>query len=283
MKLIAGSASQKVANNLSQTLNIPLVEIESKRFPDGELYVRILEKIKGEDIYIIQTTYPDENIVELFLLLDAVKRSEAKSVTVIIPYFGYARQDKQFKEGEPISAAILAQLISTLSDKVITIDPHKEHILNFFTVPAESVSAIPSIASYLEDKEIDLVLSPDHGALNRAKKAAELLKCDVDYLEKKRIDGNTISISPKNLDVKGRTVAIIDDIISTGGTMAEAINQLRIQKAETIYVACTHGLFAGSAIKKLQKAGCDEIIATDTIQSSFSIVSVTSVLNRIFE
>lgn len=283
MKLIAGSASQKVANNLSQSLNIPLVEIESKRFPDGELYVRILEKIKGEDIYIIQTTYPDENIVELFLLLDAVKRADAKSVTVIIPYFGYARQDKQFKEGEPISAAILAQLISTLCDKVITIDPHKEHILNFFTVPAESVSAVPSIVAYLKNKEIDLVLSPDHGALNRAKKAAELLHCDVDYLEKKRIDGNTISISPKNLDVKGRTVAIIDDIISTGGTMAEAINQLRTQKAHTIYVACTHGLFAGSAIEKLQKAGCDEIIATDTIQSSFSIVSVTSVLNRIFE
>jgi ribose-phosphate pyrophosphokinase len=282
MKLIAGSASKKLANILSQSLNIPLVNIESRRFPDGELYVRILEKMQDEDVYIIQTTYPDENIIELFFILDAVKRAGAKSVAIIIPYFGYARQDKQFKEGEPISAAILASLISTLADKVITIDPHKEHILDFFTIPAESISAVSSIVLYLKEKEIDMVLSPDHGALNRAKKAAELLKCDVDYLEKKRIDGNTISISPKNLDVKGRTVAIIDDIISTGGTMAEAIKQLRAQQADTIYVACTHGLFAGSAIEKLQKAGCEEIIATDTIQSPFSIVSVTSVLKQIF-
>jgi ribose-phosphate pyrophosphokinase len=281
MKLIAGSASQSLTEKISTTVNLPIVKTQIKRFPDGELYIRILENIKNQEIIIIQTTYPDENIIELFLLLDAVKRAEAQKITVIIPYFGYARQDKQFKKGEPISAAALARLISTLADNIITVDPHKEHILDFFTIPAKSVSAVNPIASYLIDKQIDLVLAPDHGALARAKQAANQLQCEVDYLEKTRLDGSTISIAPKKLAANGKTVAIIDDIISTGGTMAEAIKQLHSQDVKKIYVACTHGLFAGSAIKKLQEAGCEEIIATDTIQTQFSTVSVTSAIEEI--
>lgn len=281
MKLIAGSASQKLSKNLSMVGNSSLVETEIKRFPDGELYIRILDDIKNEAVTVVQTTYPDENIIELFLILDAAKRAGADHITAIIPYFGYARQDKQFKKGEPVSASAIASLLSTLADKIITIDPHKNHILEFFSIPAFETSAIPSIAAYLHDKHIDLVLAPDHGALDRAKQAAELLDCDVDYLEKTRIDGNTISITPKNLEVHGRTVAIIDDIISTGGTMAEAIKQLHTQNADMIYVACTHGLFAGNAVKKLREAGCEEIISTDTIQTQFSTVSVDSVLQEI--
>ena len=281
MKLIAGSASQLLSEKISTALKLPIIETQIKRFPDGELYIRILENIENEEVTIVQTTYPDENIIELFLLLDAVKRAKAKTITVVIPYFGYARQDKQFKKGEPISAAALARLISTLADNIITVDPHKEHILDFFTIPAKSVSAVKPIATYLKEKKIDLVLAPDHGALNRAKKAASYLHCDVDYLEKTRLDGSTISITPKSLEVNGKTAAIIDDIISTGGTMAEAIKQLHSQDVKKIYVSCTHGLFAGSAIKKLQEAGCEEIIATDTIQTQFSTVSVSSALEEI--
>jgi len=280
MKLITGSASRSLSEKLATSLNIPLVKTQIKRFPDGEIYIRILETIKNEQVTIIQTTYPDENIIELFLLLDAVKRAGAKKITVVIPYFGYARQDKQFKEGEPISAAAIAKLISILADTVITVDPHKEHILDFFTVPAASISAVAPLSSFLKEKQIDLVLAPDHGAFNRAQKAAQLLDCDVDYLEKTRIDGSTISMAPKNLEVRGKTVAIIDDIISTGGTMAEAIKQLHNQEATKLYVACTHGLFAGSAIKKLEEAGCEEIISTDTIQTQFSTVSVSSALKE---
>jgi ribose-phosphate pyrophosphokinase len=282
MKLIAGSASKSLTEKISRSDNISIVQTQIKRFPDGELYIRILENIKNEEITIIQTTYPDENIIELFLLLDAVKRAGAKNITVVIPYFGYARQDKQFNVGEPISAAALARLISTLTDEVVTIDPHKEHILDFFTIPSKSVSAVTPISSYLSDKKIDMVLAPDHGALARAKQAADQLNCEVDYLEKTRLDGSTITITPKNLDAKGKTVAIIDDIISTGGTMAEAIKQLHSQDVKKIYVACTHGLFAGSAIKKLQEAGCEEIIATDTIETQFSTVSVASALEEMF-
>ena len=280
MKIIGGTASLPIAEDLSHLLSIDLIKIETKRFPDGELYVRLLGPVENEEIVVIQTTFPDEYIIELFFLLDAVKRAHAKSITVIIPYFGYGRQDKQFKQGEPISAQALATLFSINVDKIITIDPHKDHILDFFTIPAYGISAVESIADHLRTKNINVVLAPDKGALERAQNAAKILNCDVDHLEKTRIDGTTIKITPKTLDVKNKNVAIIDDIISTGGTMATAIRELKKQHASKVYVACTHGLFAGNAIEKLQNAGCDEIIATDTIQSPFSTVKTAAVIAK---
>lgn len=280
MKIIGGTASLPIAKDISRILNEQLIPIETKRFPDKELYVRVLDSVEDEDVVVVQTTYPDEYIIELFLLLDAIKRANAKSITVVIPYFGYGRQDKQFKPGEPISAQAIAVLLSLNADTIITIDPHKDHILDFFTVPAQGISAVDTIASYLQTKHIDVVLAPDKGALERAKHAAKILKCDVDHLEKTRIDGNTIKITPKSLDVKDKNVAIIDDIISTGGTMATAIRELKTQHASKVFVACTHGLFAGTAIEKLQNAGCDEILSTDTIQSPFSTVKTGSVIAK---
>jgi ribose-phosphate pyrophosphokinase len=282
MMIIGGSASKNIAKDLSLRTHIPLAEVDIHRFPDGELYVRINEKIRGHEVIILQTTYPDENIIELFLLLDACKQEKAKKISVVIPYFGYARQDRQFKTGEPISAQALARLISITADTVVTIDLHKEYITDFFSIPAKNVSAIPALASYLRDRHVDILLAPDKGALMRVKEAAKILRCDVDYLEKTRIDGNTISIAPKKLDVKDKTVAIIDDIISTGGTMAAAIKELKKQKSGKVYVACTHGLFAGDAIEKLMNAKCDEIIATDTIHSKYSKVKTASVLCELF-
>ena len=278
MFLIGGSASKRLAEDLSKITSIPMADTDIYRFPDGELYIRIKENLKEQDTILVQTTYPDEKIIELFLLLDACKRANAKKITTIIPYFGYARQDKQFKPGEPVSAEALARLISINSDNVITIDPHKEYIKNFFSIPTKNISAIPAISSYLNDKQVDVVLAPDRGALSRAKDAAKQLKCEVDYLEKTRIDGSTISIKTKKLDVYNQIVVIIDDIISTGGTMAAAIRELKKQKAKQIYVACTHGLFAGDAIEKLKNAQCDEIIATDTIQTAYSKVRIAPLL-----
>lgn len=282
MKLIGGTASANIAKQLSQNLHIPKVETTIERFPDGELYIRIQEDITGEHLILVQTTYPDPNIIELFLLLDAIKEAQAKEVTVIIPYFGYARQDKKFKDGEPISAKALAKLISINADNVVTVDPHKESILDFFDVPAKSCSAIPVLANYLKGKHIDFILAPDKGALDRAKKTAEILNCDVDYLEKTRLNGSTIQITPKHLDVKNKHVAIIDDIISTGGTIASSIKELKKQNATKVFAACTHGIFAGNAIDKLLSAGCDEIIATDTIMSKFSKVSIAPILSQQF-
>ena len=281
MYIVAGSASKTVAKGLSKELRTPLAKTISKRFPDDELYLRILDDISGEEVIIVQTTYPDKNIVELFLLQDAVKEAGAKKVTVFIPYFGYARQDKKFEKGEPISAKAIARLISLNADRVITVDPHKEHILDFFTVKTHSCSAVSALAEFLKKKDVDMVLAPDKGALDRAKKASKIIGCDFDYMEKTRVDGETVKIKPKNLEVLDKNVAIIDDIISTGGTMAKSIKELKKHGAKKIFVACTHGLFAGDAVKKLIDSGCDEIISTDTISSAYSKVKITPCVSHL--
>ena len=283
MYIIGGTASKNVAEDLSKELNVPIANTISKRFPDDEFYVRILDNVSGEHVIIIQTSYPDHNIIELFLLQNAVEESGAKEISVVIPYFGYARQDTKFQDGEPISAKAMADLISLNADKVITVDPHKEHILDFFSTSAYSCSAVSELAKYLEDKDVDMILAPDKGALERAKQASEIIQCDFDYMEKTRIDESTIEIKPKKLDSENKNVAIIDDIISTGSTMAKSIQQLKKHGAKNVFVACTHGLFAGDAIKKLSSAGCTEIISTDTIQSDYTKVKISPCISPFFK
>ncbi|MBE3121839.1 MAG: ribose-phosphate diphosphokinase [Thermoplasmata archaeon] len=273
MYILGGTSAKNVAQNLANKIQQPLLQATYKRFPDDEFYVRVLDDIAGEDVLIVQTAYPDPKIVELLLMQDAVHDAGAKKITVVLPYFGYSRQDKKFEEGEAISSRAVAQHISMHADCVITVDPHKEHILKFFSVPAYSCSAVSTIAQYLKEKNIDFILAPDKGAKDRAKEAATLINCEYDYLEKTRIDGTTVKITPKKLDARGKHVAIIDDIISTGGTMANSIKELKKQGAKTVSVACTHGLFVGGAKEKLLSADCDEIISTDTIETEFSKVS----------
>lgn len=274
MYVIGGTASKSVAEDLSRKLDALLVKMISKRFPDDELYIRLADDISGEDVIIVQTTFPNANIIELMLIQDAVCEAEVNRVTVILPYFGYSRQDKKFEEGEPISARAIAEHISLHADSIITVDPHKEHILNFFNVPAYSCTAITEIAKYLKKQDIDFVLAPDKGAMERAQQASAIIGCEYDYMEKTRIDGTTVKMKPKNLKIQNKKVAIIDDIISTGGTMAKAIKELKRQGAKRVSVACTHGLFVGGAKEKLFSARCDEIISTDTIENEFSKVRV---------
>ncbi len=273
MFILGGTSAKNVATNLTHCLRQPLLRTTYMRFPDDEFYVRLHDNIAGQDVVIVQTAYPDQKIVELLLIQDAVHDAGAKKITVVLPYFGYSRQDKKFKDGEAISARAIAQHISLHADCVITVDPHKEHILKFFTVPAYSCSAISTIAHYLKEQNIDFILAPDKGAEDRARKAAALINCEYDYLEKTRIDGSTVKITPKKLDALGKHVAIIDDIISTGSTMAQSIKELKKQGAASVSVACTHGLFVGGAKEKLLAANCDEIISTDTIETEFSKVS----------
>jgi ribose-phosphate pyrophosphokinase len=281
MYILGGTSAKNVARNLVNKIKEPLLQVTYKRFPDDEFYVRLLDSISGEDVLIVQTAYPDPKIVELLLMQDAVHDAGAKKITVILPYFGYSRQDKKFEEGEAISSRAVAQHISMHADCVITVDPHKEHILKFFTIPAYSCSAVPTLAQYLKEKNIDFVLAPDKGAKERAKEAASLIDCEYDYLEKTRIDGTTVKVTPKKLDARGKHVAIIDDIISTGGTMANSIKELKKQGAKTVSVACTHGLFVGGAKEKLLSADCDEIISTDTIETEFSKVSAADCIAEI--
>ncbi|MEM0492683.1 MAG: ribose-phosphate diphosphokinase [Candidatus Thermoplasmatota archaeon] len=273
MIIIPGSTSNSIASDIAKTLKKRLIKPVIKRFPDNELYIQIPEPIADEDIVIVQNTYPDQNIIELLLLQDAAYEAKAQTITVIIPYYGYGRQDKKFQEGEPISARALAEHISIHADNIITIDPHKEHILRFFNIPSEICTPLHEIADYLKmNITIDIVLAPDKGAYDRAKKISKLINADVDVLDKKRIDGYTVQMTPKNLDVKDKRVVIVDDIISTGGTMTQAIKELKRQGAKEISVVCTHGLFIEDAEIRIKNAGCDNIISTDTIETKYSKV-----------
>ncbi|RLF51806.1 MAG: ribose-phosphate diphosphokinase [Thermoplasmata archaeon] len=269
-KIVAGSSSPMLAKNLANELNIEIADVSIKRFPDGECYVKINEEIKHA--IIVQSTYPDENIIELFLLQDALKRM-AERIDVVIPYYGYGRQDKIFENGEAISAEKMAKLIQQDADSVILVNPHKEHIIKFFDIEARICDATPTLAEYFDGK-IDAVIAPDKGALEMAKKAGEKIGCKYNHFEKKRISSNEVVMEVKDMELTGKKVLIIDDIISTGGTMVKAIEMLRNQGVNEIYVACIHGLFIGNADERILKAGCKEIVATDTIETAYSKVSV---------
>ncbi|TET91138.1 MAG: ribose-phosphate diphosphokinase [Methanomassiliicoccales archaeon] len=279
MKIIRGSASRRLAGELAKVLGLELTKTEFQRFPDGEAYVRILEDLTGEKVILVQTTHPDENIVELFLWQDAINEYEIDSLVTITPYFGYARQDKAFNPGEAISARAIAERMELFSDEVITIDIHNKQVLDYFDKPVASLSAAPAFARYFRGK-VDVILSPDKGGMERAREASEILGCDFDYLEKTRLNAETVEMQPKTLSVEGKRVAIVDDIISTGGTVALAAKQLKEQGAVEIRAACTHGLFAGNVFDKLYD--CNEVVATDTVESDASKISVAEEIANIF-
>jgi len=276
MKVVAGSASLGLGKELSRTLQAGMVEVAFEKhpggFPDGERYVRLLGTVRGEDVVLVQSTHPDDKIVELLLLHDAIEDGGARSVTLVIPYFGYGRQDKKFEAGEPVSARALAKRLQIGVHAVYTVSVHELGVLEFFDVPARDVSGMPAIARCLKDKGIDSVLAPDENAQRFAREVGETLGTNWDFLEKRRIDSYTVEVTPKSVDVKGRHVAIVDDVISTGTTIAIAAKMLREQGAKRVVAACVHGLFAANALQRLQ--ACDEVIATDTLLSPATRVSV---------
>ena len=273
MKIIAGSASSHVARYLAGSLGAQLSEVQIRRFPDDECYVRIMENLDGQDVVLVQTTYPDRNLVEALLLQDAIHEFKIKKLITVIPYMAYARQDKKFNEGEPVSARAMAKTIALRSDGIVLVDVHDDKITEYFPVPTVNVSAMPQIGEYLvKSAKVNLVVSPDDGAMDLARTVAEVVGCDWSWLEKKRINGNTVEISPKHVGAKDKEIAIVDDIIATGGTIITATKQLKMQGARKVIAACTHGLFTAGALPKLRTA-VDYILSADTIENETTIVS----------
>ena len=275
MKIIGGPASQLLASRVAKFLDCDLALCEYKTFPDNEMYVRILDDI-GQDVVIIQSTATDSDFMALLQLIDA--SSSAEKVHVVIPYMGYARQDKQFKPGEPLSARAVARTI--MADNVVTVNIHEHSVLDHFNCNTIDINAAPHIGKYL--KELDLnspvLLAPDKGAIDIVASAAVEFGTEYDHLEKKRLSGDTVQITPKNLDVAGRDVVILDDMVATGGTVAEAVSMLKVQGATKVYVACIHPVLAGSALIKLYHSGVVDVIATDTLEKAVSKVSVASLI-----
>lgn len=263
--VVAGSASATLATRLADELGAPLADTDIRRFPDLEVYARIKSDVEGKHVVLVQTTAPNENLIELLLLQDAAQGHHAAKVTSVIPYYGYARQDQVFHPGEAVSSRAVARALATTADSVITVDPHKEEILDFFFEGAHSVSAVPQLAAELGAWGVDCVLAPDKGARDRAQRAAVLLGVPHDHLEKTRLGPNEVRIEAKELDVAGKRVAIVDDMIASGGTMITAAAQLKAQGATAVYAACTHGLFTGDAVPKLLAGGIDRVLCTDTV------------------
>ncbi len=277
MNVVAGSASLGLGEKVARELDLEFIKPHVERFPDGEIYVRIDGDV-DEEVVLVQTTYPNEKIIELFLLQDALREMGVRKIITVIPYFGYSRQDKLFQPGEAISARAMVHHISLNSDYFIGIDLHSEELLKWFRVPVMHLHATEPIAEWLKAKGVNMVISPDKGGYERARLVAQKMGVEFDYLEKTRLSGTEVIIKPKNLDAEGKIVGIVDDIISTGGTIARAAEQLREQGASRIYAVCTHGLFIGRALENMKKV--NDFAATDTIESGNSKITVASVVAR---
>ena len=272
LKIFAGSSNPKLAAAISQKSKIPLGQIELGVFYDGEIDVWVKDNVNNSDIFVLQSnSMPVNNhIIELALIADALKRSGAHKITAVIPYFGYSRKEKQSRPGEPISAKVIADLIiSTGISKIVCLDLHADAIVGFFDVPVIYLSALEVLATRIKKEKwkSPVVIAPDVGGVKRARNFAAIMKAPLAVIEKRR-DLNSrdhMEVLPISGEVSGDTAIIIDDVISTGGTVIESAQALKKRGVKKIIVCATHGVFAGGGIKKLEASIVDKVIVTDSI------------------
>lgn len=282
MIVFGGSISSKLAEAVSKKLDSGLGLIDSRRFPDGEFYLKLLSDVKGKDCILIETTNSNDALIELFLLLDLLRDSNARKIHAVVPYLGYARQDKRFKEGEAFNAKTILKLIDQFSDSILTVNCHfldSEGEFNFEGIQIRNLDAFPLVAKYFKNRlKHPVLISPDEGALEYAKRASEIINCEFDYLEKTRISDQEVKIDTKKLDVSGKDVIILDDIISTGATIIEAAEFIKKQGARSIHAGCVHGVFS----KGLQqfKGVLDDLVCTDTIPTEVSKITVADLVSK---
>jgi ribose-phosphate pyrophosphokinase len=286
MKIIVGPASEDLANRTAELANCDKLKVVSKKFPDGEIYVRIDGNIENDTVAIIQTTSPPQNhnLLQLAFMANAAKLAGAKKVLAITPYLAYARQDKMFLSGENISVETVAGILRVSGiDELVTINIHQEAVFNKFSFNAKTISAIPLLANYFKEigYEGAFALAPDKGAIYIAEQAKKVLSGECGYLEKQR-DRYTgeLSISKKRFNVKGKTAIIFDDIISTGGTIIKAAKILFELGATKVFAACVHPILIRDAEKRILNAGVEDIIGTDSVPNRFSKVSLAPLISQ---
>jgi len=270
MMLFSGSSNPALALKVAEYLNIQLGQIERKRFKNGEIYVRFNESVRGADIFLMQTCSDpvNDNIMELLIMIDALKRASAGMINVVMPHYGYARQDKKAEGREPITAKLFADILQVAGmDRLIVADLHTATIQGFFDVPVDHVTAIPIIAKYFKEKDIKnaVVISPDVGGVKRASIFSKQLGLPLAILDKRRPSHNVAAIEHIVGDIEDKDAIIFDDLIDTGGTLVEAINILIEHGANKVYAAATHPIFSGQAIELLESSKAEEIVVADTI------------------
>ncbi|MGD0079192.1 MAG: ribose-phosphate diphosphokinase [Methanoregula sp.] len=270
MKVVCTENSQVLATRLAKILRTPVVDVQFSRFPDGEQYL-VAGDLDDETI-IVGSVMGNDALVQLLLLVDACDNSVNR---LVLPYMAYARQDKRFRQGEPISARAVAQALSRGVSDVITVNIHEKEILKYFSVPAQNISLAGDIGAYIRTLHLDkpLILAPDDGALAFAEQVASANGWDFDHLEKTRLSGSEVRMAPRQLCAASRSVVIVDDIISTGGTIATATGMLYQQGAKDVYAACVHGVLTGGAYVRLMATGIRDVICSDTIERACSKIS----------
>ncbi len=281
-KLISGTANPEFAQKVAEFLGKDLAEVQVNRFSDGEINVNITETVRGQDVFIIQPTCApaNDNLMELLIIVDALKRSSAGTINAVIPYFGYARQDRKAAPRVPISAKLVADMLEIAGVKrVITIDLHAAQIQGFFNIPVDHLVGASLFVEYIKNKNLPnpIIASPDVGGVARARTYAEKLGYDLVIVDKKREKANVSEVMNIIGDVEGKDVIILDDMVDTAGTLVKAAEVLKSKGATSVMACCTHGVLSGPAFERLNSEALDELIVTDTIpQKSHPKVTVLS-------
>ena len=270
--VFALSSSKDLAKQICDELGLELGKCTVNHFADGEVLVELGESVRGKDVYFVQSTNKpvNDNIMELLIGIDACKRASARTINCIIPYYGYARQDRKAKPRQPISSKLVASLIERAgADRVITMDLHATQIQGFFDIPADDITTLPLIGNYIAEKENPadvVVVSPDHGGAVRARRLAEQLDAPIAIIDKRRPKPNVAEAMNIIGDVNGKVAVIIDDMVDTAGTLVAGIDMLRKHGATKVYACCSHGVLSGPAIERLKNANLAEFVCTNTIE-----------------
>ncbi|MCF8010118.1 MAG: ribose-phosphate pyrophosphokinase [Clostridiales bacterium] len=270
LKIFTGNANVMLAEEIAQYLGASLGSAQVKRFSDGEIQVRINESVRGADVYLIQPTSEpvNENLMELLVMIDAVRRASARRITAVVPYYSYARQDRKTRARDPITAKLVANLLfASGARRVMTMDLHAGQIQGFFDIPVDHLPGVPILAEYFLQQKLEnvVVVSPDLGGVQRARELAERIQAPIAIIDKRRPEPNVSEVMNIIGDIEGKKVIMIDDIIDTAGTISQGARAMKQWGAEEIYTCCTHPVLSGPAIERLQDAPIKEVLVTNTI------------------
>ena len=271
VKMFALSANKELGEEIANYIGVPLSECTTVRFADGEIMVNIQETVRGHDVFIVQpTTNPvNDSYMELLILMDALKRASARNINVVMPYYGYSRQDRKAKAREPISAKLMADLLQVAgADRIISMDLHASQIQGFFDIPIDNFEALPVLVQYFKDEKIDdlCIVSPDHGGTTRARKFALYFDAPIAIVDKRRPRPNVAEVMNIIGDVKDKNVVIVDDIVDTAGTITVAAQALKDAGAKRVFVACSHPLLSNNAIERINNSVIEKLVCTNSVK-----------------
>jgi ribose-phosphate pyrophosphokinase len=271
LKVFSLNSNLPLAREIAKVIGVELGKCSVMRFSDGEIQINIEESIRGCDVYVIQSTSlpVNENYMELLIMIDALKRASAKTINIVMPYYGYARQDRKARAREPITAKLIANLLETAgATRVLCLDLHAPQIQGFFDIPIDHLMGVPILADYFKSKELNgdiVIVSPDHGGVTRARKMAERLKAPIAIIDKRRPRPNVAEVMNIVGNIEGKVAILIDDIIDTAGTITLAANALVENGASEVYACCTHPVLSGPAIERIQNSKIKELVVTNSI------------------